>query len=157
MDGEIIVASSSRKMWHEFHPDFIQTRQRAGETSLDGNEKSAQRDDPLSGLIQYSRAIRVEDRELGTLFLGPVFHTQPDDETFRQLTQKFGLDEKRYLVKVKSMPVVTEDQAQSYVEFLVLLLQSMAKRGLDEKHLIESLTASQEQKAKLQRQQQQIA
>src|SRR5688572_161812 len=71
MDGEIIVASSSRSMWHEFHPDSIQTRQRAGETSLHGNEKSAQRDDLLSGLIQYSRAIRVEDRELGTLFLGP--------------------------------------------------------------------------------------
>src|SRR5688572_25100539 len=136
MDGEIIVASSSRKMWHEFHPDFIQTRQR---------------DDPLSGLIQYSRAIRVEDRELGTLFLGPVFHTQPDDETFRQLAQKFGLAETVYSDKVKRVPVVPEDQAQSYVEFLVLLIQSVAKRGIDEKHLIESLTASQEQKAKLQR------
>ena len=150
-DGEIIVASSSRKMWHEFHPDFIQTRQHAGETSLDGNEESAQRDDLLSGLIQYSRAIRVEDRELGTLFLGPVFHTQLDDETFRQLAQKFGLDETVYSDKLKRVPVVPEDQAQSYVEFLVLVIQSLAKRGIDEKHLIESLTASQDQKAKLQR------
>ena len=151
MDGEIIVASSGRNIWHEFHPDFIQTRQRACETSFDGDEKSAQRDDPLSGFIQYSRTIRVEDRELGTLFLGPVFHTQPDDETFRQLAQKFGLAETVYSDKVKRVPVVPEDQAQSYVEFLVLLIQSVAKRGIDEKHLIESLTASQEQKAKLQK------
>ena len=149
MDGEIIVASSGRNSWHEFHPDFIQTRQRVGETSLDGDEKSAQRDDPLSGPIQYSRAIRVEDRELGTLFLGPVFHTQPEDETFRQLAQKFGLDEKSDTVN--RLPVVSEDQAQSYIEFLVPLIQSLAKRELDEKHLIESLTASQEQEAKLQR------
>jgi two-component sensor histidine kinase/PAS domain-containing protein len=150
MDGEIIVASSSRNMWHEFHPESSQSIQSAGATSFQGNEKSTRRDELLNGLIQYSRAIRVEDRELGTLFLGPVFDTQPDDETFRQLAKKFGLDEKVYLDKVKRVPVVSEDQAQSYVEFLVPLIQSLAKRGLEEKHLIESLTALQEQEAKLQ-------
>jgi ligand-binding sensor protein len=150
MHGEIIVASSSRKRWHEVHPDILRFRQSVVEISVQSNEKSGQRDDPLSGLIQYSGAIRVEDRELGTLFLGPVFHTQPDDETFRQLAKKFGLDEKVYLDKVKRVPVVNEDQAQSYVEILVPLIQSLAKRGLDEKYLIESLAASQEQEAKLQ-------
>jgi signal transduction histidine kinase/ligand-binding sensor protein len=150
MDGEIIVASSSRNIWHEFHPESSQSIQSAGATSFQGNEKSTRRDELHNGLIQYSRAIRVEDRELGTLFLGPAFDTQPDDETFRQLAKKFGLDEKVYLDKVKRVPVVTEDQAQSYVEFLVPLIQSLAKRGLEEKHLIESLTASQEQEAKLQ-------
>jgi signal transduction histidine kinase/PAS domain-containing protein len=138
LDGEIIVVSSNRKIWREFHPEALRSSQSDGEISFQSNEKSVQRDDHLSVLIQYSRAIRVEDRELGTLFLGPVFHTQPDDETV-------------YLDKVKRVPVVTEDQAQSYVEFLVQLIQSLAKSGLDEKQLIESLTASQERQAKLQR------
>ena len=44
MDGEIIVASSGRNMWHEFHPDFIQTRQNAGENSFQDNEKSIGRE-----------------------------------------------------------------------------------------------------------------
>ncbi|HSJ86902.1 MAG TPA: PocR ligand-binding domain-containing protein, partial [Anaerolineales bacterium] len=151
MDGEIIVASPSRNMWHEFHPDSIRFRQNAGEASFHVNAKSTQRDEPISGLFQYARAIQVEDREVGTLFLGPLIHAQPDQETFRELAQRFGFEETANFEKVKSVPIVTEEQAQHYVEFLVQLIESLAKKGLDEKRLIASLTASQEQVAKLQR------
>src|SRR5688572_10916386 len=151
MDGQIIVASSSRYMWHESHPDVLRFRQSDGETSFQGNEKTSRRDEPIRGLFQYARAIQLEDREIGTLFLGPVFHAKPDEETFRQWVQKFGFDETAYLEKVKRVPIVTEQQAQSFVEFLVQLIQRMAKKGLDEKRLIASLTASQEQETKLQR------
>ena len=138
LDGEIMVASSGRNMWQEFHPDSIETRQTGDETSFQDNEQSTGRDELLNGLFEYARAIQVEDREIGTLFLGPVFHTQPDDETV-------------YLEKVKRVPIVTEEQAQSYVAFLVQVIQLIAKKGLDEKRLIASLTASQEQETKLQR------
>lgn len=138
LDGEIMVASSGRNMWQEFHPDSIATRQTGDETSFQDNEQSTGRDELLNGLFEYARAIQVEDREIGTLFLGPVFHTQPDDETV-------------YLEKVKRVPIVTEEQAQSYVAFLVQVIQLIAKKGLDEKRLIASLTASQEQETKLQR------
>jgi signal transduction histidine kinase len=151
VDGEIIVASPSRNLWRELHPDSIQSRQGAGGTSFHFNEKSTQRDEPIKGLFQYARAIRVEEREIGTLILGPVFHAQPDQETFRQLAQRFGFDETAYFEKVKRVPIATEEQAQGYVEFLVQVVEGMTKKGLDEKRLIESLTASQEREAKLQR------
>ena len=138
LDGEIMVASSGRNMWQEFHPDSIETRQTGDETSFQDNEQSTGRDELLNGLFEYARVIQVGDREIGTLFLGPVFHTQPDDETV-------------YLEKVKRVPIVTEEQAQSYVAFLVQVIQLIAKKGLDEKRLIASLTASQEQETKLQR------
>ena len=151
MDGQIIVASSTRNLWHEFHPDTIQSGQRVGEISSQSNAKPTQRDEPISGLFQYAGAIRVEDREIGTLFLGPVFHAQPDQETLRRLAQRFGFDETACLEKLKRVPIVTDEQAQSYAEFLVQLIQRMAEKGFNEIRLVERLAASQEQEAKLQR------
>src|SRR5688500_4117726 len=69
MDGQIIVSSSSRKMWHELHPDAFRPRQSAGEISFQGNKKSSWHDEPIRGLFQYARAIHIEDREIGTVFL----------------------------------------------------------------------------------------
>ncbi|HJS17168.1 MAG TPA: PocR ligand-binding domain-containing protein [Anaerolineales bacterium] len=143
MDGQIIAASSSQNMWHEFHPDTLLSRQ--------SNEKSSRRDEPIKGLFQYARAIRLEDREIGTIFLGPVLHAHPDKDTLRQLVQKFGFDETAYLEKLKRVPIVTDEQAQSYVEFLVQLVQRIAEKGFNEIRLVERLAASQEQEAKLQR------
>ena len=151
MDGEIIVASSGRNMWHEFHSVSTQSRQSAGETSFQGNQKSIRRDGLLNALVQYAHAFHSEDEKIGTLFLGPVFHAHPDENAIRQLAQEFDSDETTFLEKVRRVPIVTEEQARSYIEFLVQLIQHMAKKGLDEKRLMASLTASQEQEAKLQR------
>ena len=142
MDGQIIVASSSRNMWHEIHPDTLRSSQ--------SNEKSSWHDELISGLFQYARAIRVEGQEIGTIFLGPILHTQPDEEIIRQLAQEFDFDQTTDLEKVKRVPIATEEQAQSYVEFLVQLIQRMAEKGLNEIRLVERLAASQERETKLQ-------
>ncbi|MCL4269902.1 MAG: PocR ligand-binding domain-containing protein [Anaerolineales bacterium] len=151
MDGEIIVTTSSRSLWDEFHPEALQFRQHTVEIFFQGNEKSTQRDESLSGLFQYSHTIRIEDEDVGSLLLGPVFHSQPDKETFRQLLKEFGFHETAVSENVKKLPIVTEEQAQYSVEFLVQLIEGMAKQGLDEQRLIARLTAAQEQEAKLQR------
>jgi signal transduction histidine kinase/PAS domain-containing protein len=143
MDGQIIAASSSQNMWHEFHPDTLLSRQH--------HEKSSRRDEPIKGLFQYARAIRIEDREIGIIFLGPVLHAHPDKDTLRQLVQKFGFDETAYLEKLNRVPIVTDEQAQSYVEFLVQFVQRIAENGFNEIRLVERLAASQEREAKLQR------
>ena len=97
MDGEIIVASSSRSLWHEFPPETLQARQRPGKNTFHSNEETTQRDEAFGGLLQYSRVIRIEDGELGTLVLGPVFHTQPLEATFHKLAQEFGFGATKYL------------------------------------------------------------
>src|SRR5688500_123957 len=151
MDGQIIVASSARSMWRELHPDTLQSRQSAGKILFQNRERSTPRDELLKGLFQYARAIHVEGRQVGTILLGPVFHAQPDEDTFRRLAQEFGVDETAFMEKVKRVPIVTEDQAQSYIEFLVQLTQRLVNKGLEEKRWIEKLTASQERETRLQR------
>jgi signal transduction histidine kinase len=142
MDGEIIVASSSRSLWHEFPPETLPARQRAGENTFHShsNEETTQRDEPFGGLLQYSRVIRLEDGEIGTLVLGPVFHTQPLEATFHQLAQEFGFEATKYLEALQRLPILTAEQAQSYAEFLVQVLQRMAEKGLNEIRLIERET-----------------
>jgi nitrate/nitrite-specific signal transduction histidine kinase len=150
VDGQIIVASSGRNVWHEFHPDTLRSSQSAAEISFEGNKKSSWYNEPIMGLFQYARAIRIEDREIGTLFLGPVLHAQPDEDILRQLVQEFGFEETAYLVKLKRVPIVSEEQAQSYVDFLMHFVQRMAEKALNEMRLVERLAASQEREAKLQ-------
>jgi signal transduction histidine kinase/ligand-binding sensor protein len=150
MDGEIIVASSGRNMWPEFHLDTLRSSQRDGKHSFQGNKKSSWHDEPVGGIFQYARAIHIEGRKIGTIFLGPVLHAQPDEDILRQLVQELGVDEAVYLEKVKRMPIVTEEQAQSYVEFLVQFVQRIAEKGLNEMRLVERLAALQEREAKLQ-------
>ena len=150
MDGQIIAASPAQNIWHELHPDILQSKKSAGETPFQNNENLSWREELVRGLVKYAHNIRIDGREMGTLFLGPVFHAQPGEDVIRQLAHELDFDEPIDLEKVKRVPVVTEEQAQSYVEFLVQLIQGMAKKGLGEKRLIESLRSSQEREAKLQ-------
>ena len=121
IDGQFIV-SSSRNTWHEFHPEGN------GELYSPIKENLSRRVEPISGFFKYARAIRIEDREIGTLFLGPVFHAQPNEDTLHQLAREFDFDETTYLENVKKVPVVTKEQAQWYVEFLVQLSSAWQKK-----------------------------
>src|SRR5688572_15139019 len=150
MDGQIIAASPAQNIWHELHPDILQSKKSAGETSFQNNENLSWREELVRGLVKYAHNIRIDGWEMGTLFLGPVFHAQPGEDVIRQLAHELDFDEPIDLEKVKRVPVVTEEQAQSYVEFLVQLIQSMAAKGLKEVRLIERLATSQEREAKLQ-------
>jgi hypothetical protein len=133
MDGQIIAASPAQNIWHELHPDILQSQKSAGETPFQNNENLSWREELVRGLVKYAHNIRIDGREMGTLFLGPVFHAQPGEDVIRQLAHELDFDEPIDLEKVKRVPVVTEEQAQSYVEFLVQLIQGMAKKGLGEK------------------------
>jgi len=154
MDGRIIAASASQNPWRELDPQIIQFKQNPrsdGESFFPGQEKSSRRGALVRGLFKYSQDIRVEEQEIGTLSVGPVFHAQPSEDKFRQLAQESGFDEITYLESVKTVPIVTEVQAQGYVEFLVRLIEQLAQKGWNELRLMDDLAAAHEREAKLQR------
>ena len=153
MDGQIIVDSSVQNIWHDFPQDTLQSKQNwqnGDQISFQSNEKSSRRNELISGLFKYLHAIRVESRDIGALFLGPVFHAPPQNDVIRQLMQKVGFDETAFLENVRRVPIVTEEQVQSYLVLLVQIIQRLAEKGLNEKRLVERLAASQEREAKLQ-------
>lgn len=153
LDGQIIVASFDQNRWRELQTPSVQSKQipHGDRESISPNkEKVPGRSEPIKGLFKYSQEIRVQGMEVGTLFLGPVLHAQPDENSFRQLSPEFDAVEATFLDAVKSVPFVTQEQAQVYVEFLVELIEQKTEKGLSEILLIDSLTAAHEREAKLQ-------
>lgn len=153
LDGQVIVASSDQNRWRELHAPPMQSKQipYSDKKSISPNKaKVSRRSEPIKGLFKYSQEIRVQGRELGTLSLGPVLHAQPDENAFHQLAPEFDAVEVTFLDAIKSAPIVTQEQAQEYVEFLVDLIEQKTEKGLSEILLINSLTAAYEREAKLQ-------
>jgi PAS domain S-box-containing protein len=150
LDSQIIVASSGPNIWDEFQ-QFKQGRRDSEEILSQDNGEFLQRYEYPGRLFQYAQALQLEREEIATLFVGPVFHAPLDDGVFRQLAQGFGYNETACLNAGKGVPIVTEWQAQRYIEFLVQSIESLAEKGLNEMRLIEKLAASQERETKLRR------
>src|SRR5688500_10632916 len=154
LDGQTIAAIPGTNICRDFHHANLQSKQRC--RVINDEIRSRLENSPsvsyscLDGLFEYSHAIYVQDQHLATVTLGQIFHTLPDKDALRQLAEEFGFDETAYLNAVKDVPIVTEEQAESYVEFLVQVLQQMAEKGLNEMRLVERLAALQEREVKLQ-------
>lgn len=83
-----------------------------------------------NGLMDYVTPIVVEDRQLATLFLGPVLHAPPDMASFRAQALRFGFDEKTYLESIAAIPVVDKKQVDDLMVVMVEMAQMLAASSL---------------------------
>ena len=150
LDSQTVVATSSREM-HEGLPELSQSQGVKQQILLSRDKKQLRRYEYPGRLFRYAGAIQAENQEIATLLLGPVFQEGPNEETFRQLAQEFDLGGTDPLKAVRRVPVITEDQVFSYMEFLSQVLQRKVEKGVDVLRLREALSASQAQEEKLQR------
>lgn len=147
LDGHIIVASSGRTICDEFQQEIAESRQRRWRNEKERftkiNKKSLRRYECLDGLFEYTCAIRVGGRDIATLILGPIFHAPPDEDKFRLLAEESGFDAAAYLEAVRNVPIITEEQAEDYLELLVQIIKRLAEKGLNEQLSTETLAATQ--------------
>ena len=154
LDGRVVVTVSGNNGWHKLHATPIRPKQKLysdGESHFPSKAKSSRLGESFQIAFKYSNEIRVEHREIGKLVLGPVLHAQPDENAVRQMAQEFDLDETTLLEQVNRMPIMTQEQAQGYVELLVEMIEQMAEKRRSEMLLMDSLAASREREAELQR------
>ena len=83
-----------------------------------------------NGLIDYVTPIVIEDRQLATVFLGPVLHAPPDMGAFRAQALRFGFDEMTYLESIAAIPVVDKKQVDDLMAVMVEMAQMLAATGL---------------------------
>lgn len=154
LNNQIIVVSSDHNICDEFPQDIHLAKPPIWQSVEDGsypvNNESSRCYSCLGELFMYARDIRVENRPIATLILGPVFHGPPDEDRFRLLAQEHGFNEAFYQKAVREVPIVSDGQAKSYVAFLILLLQRLAEKGLNELRLAEMLAATQDEQKKIQ-------
>lgn len=149
LDEQVIAASPVRDSWDEPKSKISQVRQscRPLDTKIFPyiNGKPVRRCTLPGGYLNYICSIFVENEDVANLSLGPVFHTQPNESSFRLLAQESSLDEAAHLKDVQEVPIVTEEQIVSYLELLAVFVQRLAEKGHNELCLVETNAAAQVQ------------
>lgn len=154
LDSQITMVSSDNTICEEFSQDIHQAQlfawQSEEDVSSQVDNESTKCYSCLGALFKYASDIRVENRHIATLMLGPVFHVPPDEDRFRRLAQEHGLDEAAFLKAVRRVPIISDGQAERYAAFLILLVQRLAEKGLNELQLREMLAVTEADQKELQ-------
>jgi PAS domain S-box-containing protein len=149
-DSQTTLASSGQEIFKELQ-QFRKSQPREEEQIQPyKDEKRLRRYEYAGGLFRYARAILAEDQDIAELFLGPVLHELPSEDTFRLWALESGVDGTAYWKAIEQVPVVTEDQVYRYMELLTQFIQSTVDKSVSVLQLNDALSASQAQVAKLQ-------
>lgn len=92
----------------------------------------------LNGLNDYATPIIVEGQYLGGIFFGQCLNNPPDREFFRRQAREYGFDEASYLQTLDRVPIVSEEDIASIMDFYSKLGQIFTSMGLERLRQIES-------------------
>ena len=83
-----------------------------------------------NGLLDYATPVVIEGKQLATLFLGQTLDALPDLPSFSQRAQQFEYDEEAYLKAIRAVPVISQQQMESHMKYMVEVAQILADSGL---------------------------
>ena len=130
MESQVIAGSAPRTVYDEFPVEI--------------------RSEYLEGVSKVGRAIRLEDQDIATLFLGPFFHEEINEDKLRQQARACRVDETTYLEAARGIPILSKMQAEHYLLSIAQVLQRLAEKGLHEQNLKEMLATAQTGRENLQ-------
>jgi len=85
----------------------------------------------LNGLIDCAAPIFIEDKHLGTVFMGQFLSEPADEAFFLQQARECGFNEEAYLDALHRIPVVPAERLRPMMAFLSELAQLLATMGLE--------------------------
>ncbi len=90
------------------------------------------------GLVDNATPIIIDGFHYGNFFTGQFFLEEPNIEFFRAQARKYKFDEDAYLEAVKSVPIWTQGQLDSYLFFIKGLITVISESGLKKLKEIEN-------------------
>jgi diguanylate cyclase (GGDEF)-like protein/PAS domain S-box-containing protein len=133
-DGELLTRAGWLKACTIFHRNNPKTNQYCIDSNLelmnnlhDGEIAFAK---CKNGLIDYATPIVIEGQRLATIFLGQVLNEEPELSFFTQHSKKFSYDQSSYLDAISEVPIISHEQMESYMKYLVGMAQILAENGL---------------------------
>jgi two-component system, cell cycle sensor histidine kinase and response regulator CckA len=161
MDGEILTGSGWQRIctdFHRKHPDVerqcIESDTAIREGLADGRPYVIYR--CPQGLVDASSPVVIEGEHLANVFCGQVFLEPGDLNTerfFKEQAARLGFDDAEYMAAFREVPVFTEDQFRSALEFLSGLAALLATSGLARLRELEAAQELRASEAKLVRSQ----
>ncbi len=82
------------------------------------------------GLVDVAAPIVVDGRHLGDVFVGQLFTSPPDEARFIQQARRYGFDEADYLEAIRKVPLFSEADLHSNLNFIHALAQMLAEQGM---------------------------
>jgi PAS domain S-box-containing protein len=135
VDGKILTASGWRDICERFHRANPVSEEQCRLKGLsvcnhilDG-DSSVQFRCPM-GLIECATPIVIDGRYFGAVFMGQLFHEEPDIDAFRKQAIEYGFDEDDYLDALARVPVISRDRFERNLPFIRNLAKIVGEAGL---------------------------
>ncbi|MBM7855456.1 PAS domain S-box-containing protein [Desulfohalotomaculum tongense] len=156
--GNFLVHSRWQDICSKFHRRNFFTEKRCSiSENIDENffintVKSGQRyvmRKCLNGLMMIATPIIVDGKHLATMFLSQFLTSKPDFKYFRHQAERFGFNADEYLTALTRVPVISEDEIGTNLNFLVQLAEMISDLGLKQIKLEQSEEAMRRTKENL--------
>lgn len=133
--GEVLTASGWQEICTKFHRENEESCRRCVEsdTALANSLESGKRFNIyhcLNGLVDVAMPIIIKGDHLANLFIGQFLSAEPDLEFFKKQAKEFNFPEAEYLAALARVPVLSEKEVKSKLEFLTELAAMLGDLGL---------------------------
>ena len=91
----------------------------------------------INGLIDVAVPIVIKGEHVANLFSGQFFFDEPDIAFFRNQARKFGFDEDAYLEALRKVPVISKDEVEVKMDFLLSITQMITELTFEKFEQIE--------------------
>jgi PAS domain S-box-containing protein len=134
LEGNVLSKSGWRQMCTHFHRVHPETAQKCTHSDTELANKMAEGAKYHfykchNGLIDVAVPIRINGEHVANLFSGQFFFEKPDVGFFKQQAKKYGFDEAKYLEALEKVPVVTEQEVKTAMDFLLDMTQLISDLG----------------------------
>ncbi|HOW38972.1 MAG TPA: PocR ligand-binding domain-containing protein [Bacteroidales bacterium] len=148
LEGKVISKSGWRRACTDFHRVNTDTavRCRISDTVLaekQQGDKKIHFYKCLNGMTDVAVPIVIKGQHVANLFSGQLFFDEPDLDFFRKQAIEFGFDPEDYLSAIKDVPVLSEEQVNTAMDFLLnmtQLISDMAFQRMEQTELARIMT-----------------
>ena len=153
LDGNVLIATGWQDVctcFHRVHPETVK-RCRESDTILAAQLRLGEKYNVYkckNGLVDVAVPITIEGEHIANFFTGQFLFEAPDMEHFSRQAEEFGFDKDSYIEAVNRVPIFSEDQVRTFMDFFTRLTQMVAKMGFAQKRLNETLSRLKESEDK---------
>ncbi len=147
---KVVIATGWRDICAKFHrafPDSLRKCKKSNALLTERllSEKRQSINECENGLIDAATPIIIKGVHIASIKTGQVFFNRPHEEYYRRQAESFGYDPDAYLESLAEVPVVTEKQLQSALQFLNELATMIVELGMNNLEIRETLSEFEEE------------
>ncbi|MHC1786941.1 MAG: PAS domain S-box protein [Christensenellales bacterium] len=136
LDGNILCKSGWRQICTDFHRKHPQASLNCtiSDTQMANRAGSGGKYNYylcMNGLVDIQIPIIVKGEHAANLFSGQFFFEPPDISRFKEQAKAFGFEEQAYLEALRKVPIVSKENVEAAMTFLLQIIQIIIELTVD--------------------------